>query len=612
MFFNQLSEYFQKIESTSSRNEMTIILAELFGKVSTAEISQVSYLLLGRIGPQFEAVEFGLAEKMMIKIIAAATGHQPEEVRKSVGELGDFGLVTEKIKKAQSAIPSESQKSKIKVSTVVSIFDRLFEVAKTSGTGSQEKKIKLMADLLSEVDAVSAKYLARIPLGIMRLGLADKTIIDALSWMRTGSKKEKEPIEKAYFVVSDIGEIAKLYKENGLAGLKSLKPRMGVPIMPQLCERVPTAAEIIEKMGQVAVQPKYDGTRIQLHASKKKKMSQKDNQLSLDLGLEVAVNQGYIKGFTRNLEEVTYMFPELVNRVWLEVKAEEVILDGEVVGFNPDTGEFLPFQETVQRKRKYNITNVSKEIPVKYFVFDLLYLDGQSMMGLPYSQRREALEKIITNSKREKTFILSPQIETKDPKELSRYFEEEITKGLEGVVIKKTDSAYEAGARGYSWVKFKREEKGELEDTIDCVVLGYNFGTGKRTSFGIGAFLVGVYDEKQDLFKTIAKIGTGLSDEEWRQLRVQSEKSKVQIKPVRVDVAKELTPDVWVEPRIVVIIRADEITRSPIHTAGKSEKESGYALRFPRIMGFRQDKSAEEVTTVEEIKKLYRLQKRVG
>ena len=607
MFFSQLSEYFQKIESTSSRNEMTAILADLLGKTSADEIDKVCYLLLGRLGPSFQAIEFGLAEKTMIKIIAVTTGKSSEEIKKSFGELGDLGEVIYKLK-------TKSQNSKPSSLNIPEVYDRLVDIAKTGGTGSQEKKIKLMADLLDEVDPISAKYLVRIPLGTMRLGLADKTIIDSLSFMRTGSKKEKDLIERAYFVASDIGEIVRLYKEKGLAGLKGLKPKIGVPIMPQLCERVPTAKEIIQKMGKAAVQPKYDGTRVQLHFSQKQKQQKELTQADLGLNLANTKTKGFVKAFTRNLEDVTLMFPELIQKVWKEVKAKEAILDGEVIGFNPTTGEFLAFQETVQRKRKYGISEKALEVPVKYFVFDILYFDGVSTMDWPYNKRRQLLEKImekkVEQSKgEERTFYLSPEIVTDNDLQLIEYFEEEVSLGLEGVVVKRIDSAYEAGARGNSWVKFKREEKGSLDDTIDCVVLGYYFGEGKRSGFGIGAFLVGVYDEKEDLFKTIAKIGTGLSDEEWRALRESCDYLKKSEKPARVVISKGLIPDVWVEPSLVVIIRADEITRSPVHTAGKIGNEPGFALRFPRIMGFRKDKSATDATTVNEIKKLYRQQR---
>jgi len=603
MFFSQLSEYFQKIESTSSRNEMTAILADLLGKTSADEIDKVCYLLLGRLGPSFQAIEFGLAEKTMIKIIAVTTGKSSEEIKKSFGELGDLGEVIYKLK-------TKSQNSKPSSLEISEVYDRLVDIAETGGTGSQEKKIKLMADLLGEVDPIAAKYLVRIPLGTMRLGLADKTIIDSLSFMRTGSKKEKDPIERAYFVVSDIGWLAKVYKEKGLAGLKGLKPKIGVPIMPQLCERVPTAKEIIQKMGKAAVQPKYDGTRVQLHFNQKQKQQKELTQADLGLNLANVKTKGFVKAFTRNLEDVTPMFPELTRKVWREVRAKEAILDGEVVGFNPATGEFLPFQETVQRKRKYGISEKALEVPVKYFVFDILYFDGVSTMDWPYNKRRQLLEKImekkVEQSKgEERTFYLSPEIVTDNDLQLIEYFEEEVSLGLEGVVVKRIDSAYEAGARGNSWVKFKREEKGSLDDTIDCVVLGYYFGEGKRSGFGIGAFLVGVYDEKEDLFKTIAKIGTGLSDEEWRSLRESCDRLKKSEKPARVVISKGLIPDVWVEPSIVVIIRADEITKSPVHTAGKIGNEPGFALRFPRIMGFRKDKSATDATTVNEIKKLY-------
>lgn len=583
MEFARLASFFQKLEETASRNEMTAILADLLSEAELSEVDKICYLLLGRLGPLYEAVEFQLAEKMMMRIIAVATNLTPDEIKREFSKLGDLGEVILKIK-------NKNQKLKIGSEglEVSEVYARLLEVAKASGVGSQERKINLMVDLLRQVDLSAAKYLVRIPLGHLRLGLADKTIIDALSWMRTGSKKEKGLIEKAYFIYPDIGEIARRYKEKGIDGLKSVEPKIGVPILPALCERIPTVVGIIEKLGKIAAEPKYDGTRVQLHFDQKEQLE-----------------ESQVRAFTRNLEEVTYMFPELSSAVFNEVKALDGILDGEVVGFNPETGEFLPFQETVQRKRKYGITEKAVEIPVKYFVFDLLYLNGESLLEKPYLERRRFLEQIFTPGIKERTFLISPQIITSDPERLLAYFEEQIAAGLEGLIVKKLNAPYEAGARGFDWIKFKREDKGTLEDTIDAVVLGYYYGTGKRTEFGIGAFLAGVYDEKDDTFKTIAKIGTGLTDDEWRQMCEKCDKIKIAEKSARVIVAKELTPDVWVNPQMVVVIRADEITRSPIHTAGKGGEEPGFALRFPRLMDWRLDKSAEEATTVLEVVRMY-------
>jgi DNA ligase-1 len=414
--------------------------------------------------------------------------------------------------------------------------------------------------------------------------------------MLVGDKSKREEIEAAYNVRADVGEIAKNLKSQ-MSNVKSsglnlkkifeelgkIKPQVGIPIMPALCQRLPTPEEMIKKMGLVAAEPKFDGTRLQVHFRRP------------DL---VAI-------FTRNLENVTAMFPDIVEGVKKEVKAKEAILDGEAIGFDPKTGKFLPFQETIKRKRKYEIDQKAKEIPLKYFVFDILYKDGKSLLNLPLEKRRKILGQTLPP--KNERIVLTPQIITQSADELRRFYEEQITKGLEGAVVKKWQATYEPGRRGYTWVKYKAEKKGKrggrLADTLDCVVMGYYKGKGKRAAFGIGAFLVGVREsENSDRFLTISKIGTGLTDEQWRELKVKSEKLKVKSQPKEYKVDKNLIPDVWCQPQLVVEIEADNITISPVHTAG-------LALRFPRLLRFREDKSPTEATTLAEAKKLYRMQK---
>jgi len=353
-------------------------------------------------------------------------------------------------------------------------------------------------------------------------------------------------------------------------------------------------------MGKVVVEPKYDGTRLQMHFSRQKQ-EKKEETLLFDFK-----PKGFIRTFTRNLENTTRMFPDIAEAAFKEINAQEVILDGEAIGYDAKTGKFLPFQETIKRKRKYDVTLTAQKIPLKYYVFDILYKDGEDLLKVPFERRRQILEKVIL--KGSKTILLSPQIVTEDPQVLRRYHDEQKKHGLEGVVVKKWQAPYDPGRRGFTWVKFKEEETkkgGGLADTLECVVMGYYRGKGKRADFGIGAFLVGVREsEDSDMFLTISKIGTGLSDEQWREMRKKCQIANVksQIKPKQYKVNKNLEPDVWCDPQIVVEIQADNITVSPIHTAG-------LALRFPRLVRFRDLKAPEEATTLQEAKKLYRMQK---
>jgi len=432
-------------------------------------------------------------------------------------------------------------------------------------------------------------------LGRLRLGFLDKTILDALSWMLAGDKSKRETIEAAYNLQTDVGLIAQMIKAKGLKSLKSLKVQIGVPIMPALCQRLPTAKKIIEKMGRVAGEPKFDGTRLQIHFSLEKKWTSVKDQLAFDFQ-----PKGFVRFFTRNLENVTAMFPDLVQAVFEEVEAKEAILDGEAIGFDTKTGKFLPFQETIKRKRKYGIGRKAKEIPLKFFVFDLLFKNGRSFLRVSFEKRRRVLEQTVMGGK---TILLAPQIVTQDPIRLKKYHQKQLNKGLEGIVAKKWHSFYDPGKRGYTWVKLKHEKGkkgGGLADTLDCVVMGYYQGRGKRAKFGIGMFLVGI--QNRGKIFTVSKIGTGLTDDQWREMKKRCEKVKTKKKPKEYQVDKNLAPDVWCEPKIMVEIEADNITRSPIHTAR-------HALRFPRLVRFRDDKSPAQSTTLKEIKKLFELQK---
>lgn len=586
MTFQKLADYFQKLEETTSRNKMTEILAQLFKESSPDEIDKICYLSLGQLAPLYAGIEFNLAEKMMFRVLAQAYGRDEKEIKQKFKQLGDLGDVAEFFDK----------KAKSKPMTINQTHERLYEIATEAGEGSVERKISKMVQLLDDLDAKSAKYVVRVPLGRLRLGFSDVTILDALSWMIAGDKSKRAEIEEAFNARADAGQIAQIIKKKGLRGLKGIKVGLGVPIMPALCQRLPTAEEMIEKMGKVGAEPKFDGTRLQVHFSKKRKWEQKEGQLNFSFQ-----PKGFVRTFTRNLENTTHMFPVLAQAVFKEVKAQEAILDCEAIGFDPKTGKFLPFQETIKRKRKHEIGRKAKEIPLKFFCFDILYKDGKDLIKEPFSKRREILGKIL--SSKNQVVILSPQIVTESPSELRKYHDEQVKKGLEGVVIKKWEAPYDPGKRGYTWVKFKQEKGkkgGGLADTLDCVVMGYYKGRGKRASFGLGAFLVGIREKGGIL--TISKIGTGLTDEQWREMYQRCGKVKTKEKPKEYQVDKNLAPDTWCLPKIVVEIEADNITKSPTHTAK-------YALRFPRLVRFRDDKSLSQATTLKEAEKLYKLQK---
>jgi len=592
MLFSELAVYFEKLESTSSRLALIDILADLFEHSSASEIEKIVYLTQGRIAPFFEATEIGMAEKQVADSIARAYGSTKEKALKLYGKLGDMGPVAVELsssfKSYSSTHPTllDLDAENKKPLNVKEVFDILTKIAKISGLGTVEKRQSLFADLLRRSDGKAAKYLVRIPLGNLRLGIGDPTILDGLALAKLGDKSKRKLLEGAYNRTSDLGLIAKTMFEKGLDAVLKLQVIVGKPIRSELCERLPNAEKVIEKMKIVSVQPKYDGFRVQIHKDGEK-----------------------VSMFSRNLENMTHMFPELIEGTLKQVRAKTAILDTEALAYQPESEEFLPFQETTKRRRKYGIEEMTKTLPLKAFVFDILYKDGKSLIDKPLSERLAILKQAMIA---DGTLISAKTQTVSDAKTLNIILEDSISKGLEGVVIKKLESPYEAGGRNFNWVKLKRQQSGELNDTIDCVILGYVFGKGKRTAFGAGALLVGVYDDKKDEFVTVSKIGTGLSDEEWREIHKRADKIKVTHKPARVN--SVITPSVWIKPEIVIEILADEITRSPIHTAGagvnkSGEKESGYALRFPRLVSFRtSDKKAEDATSVKELVEMYKLQ----
>jgi DNA ligase-1 len=575
MNYSKLSAYFEKLDQTSSRLSLIEILSKLFKETKAEEIEKIVYLLQGRLSPFFVQVEIGMAEKTVAQSIAIAYGATRKDVLKLYQNLGDMGLVAEQL----------SSNSKLKTAnlSVKEVARILTEIANIKGGGTVEKRQTLLSDLLKKLDPISAKHLVRIPLGNTRLGVGDPTVLDALATAKLGDKSKRKVLEQAYNRTSDLGLIAKTLWDKGLLGVEKLEVRVGAPIRSELCERLPTPEKVIEKMEEVDVQYKYDGFRVQIHK-----------------------NGDEIRMFSRNLEEMTQMFPELTAAARVQIKADSAILDSEALAYNPQSEEFLPFQETTKRRRKHNILEMAGKLPLKAFVFDILYKNGRQLLDEPLKKRMEILKETITE---DDVLIRTKNQTITDAKTLGILLEDAISKGLEGVVVKRLESPYEAGGRNFNWVKLKRHSGGELNDTIDCVILGYITGKGKRAQFGAGALLVGVYDDKKDEFVTVSKIGTGLTDEEWREVHKRADKIKLDHKPARV--SSQVIPSVWITPQIVIEVLADEITRSPIHTAGKTEQEPGYALRFPRLVSFRNaDKKAEDSTSVKELIEMYKQQGR--
>ena len=321
--------------------------------------------------------------------------------------------------------------------------------------------------------------------------------------------------------------------------------------------------------GEFAVEAKYDGERVQAHKDKK----------------------GKITLFSRRLENITSQFPDLVKELEKQVDGKEYVIEGEIIAID-DKGHHLPFQILMQRRRKYDIEKYMKDIPVMVKLFDILYWNEKSQIHEPYKFRTQLLAKIVTKSKH---LMLADKIVTDDITEMDEFFREMLKEKYEGVIVKSLTGEYQAGTRGWNWIKWKKEYVQEMSDTLDLVIVGAFHGKGKRSGV-YGALLCAAYNEKEDLFETVCKLGTGLTDEVLAELPKKLAKYKLDHKPARLKIKKEMEPDLWFEPKMVVEVLGAEITKSPFHTCG-----SGLALRFPRFIRFREDKKAEQATTSKDV-----------
>lgn len=579
--FTEIATAFEKIEATTKRLEMTSLLVDLIKKTPKNEISNVVYLLQGKLYPDYVGIELGLAEKLLTKAAAQVAGKSEDSVEQDYKKTGDLGLTVEKIlrKKSQATLVRRPLTAKV-------VYDTFDKIAHATGAGSVEMKIRLLTSLLNDATPIEGKFIARMAVGKLRLGVADMTVLDALAIAYGGDKAAREPVERAYNLSSDLGHVANVVANEGLPSIKKFKITVGRPIRPMLCERLSTAKDILEKLGgEGAAEYKYDGLRVQAHLSPK--------------GVQL---------FSRRLENITEQFPDVGNRLKKSIKANEAIVEGECVAVDSNTGDMLPFQMISQRRgRKYEIERMAEEIPVTTFLFDALFVNGRDLTLTPYLERRKELVKITDPSEH---IVIAKQIVTRDPKRLEELIEEAVASGCEGLVVKNVteESTYQAGGRGWLWIKYKRSYKAEVQDTFDLVPVGAFAGRGRRAG-SYGALLMAVYNEKDDLFETLCKLGSGFTDQDLAELPRSMSRYLIKQRHPRVNSLME--PDAWFTPSVVVEVAADEITLSPLHTCGRDQirSGSGLALRFPRFTGkWRNDKSAEDATTSREVLEMYRKQ----
>ena len=595
MKFENLGKILERIENINSRNEITKILSDLFLQLEPIEAKVCSYLLLGRLVPTYQSLEFNMATKTIIKAISLAFNISETDVVKRYEEVGDIGQI----------IISFSTNIRSDFSTTY-VFDSLTDIAKDSGTGSIDRKIVTLSKLLKGLDNLSAKYVVRIIEKKLRLGFSEMTIIDSLSYMFKNDKSLREVFEDAFNVSADIGNLVFLAKTRQVEDIEKIEVCVGVPIRSALPERIPSINELFEKLGEHLAEPKFDGIRAQIHLDKSR-VIEKEEYAQESLFVERKPKY-FVKIFSRSMEDITEMLPEIAQAT-LELNVDSIILDCEVIGFNPVTKELLSFQETIKRRRKYGVKDKTDSIPLKAFAFDMLYLNGKSLIKVPFNLRRNQMEKVL---KFESLINLIEINQVKTEKELQTIWQKYVDMGLEGVISKKEDAIYTPGKRNFNWIKLKKVNESSVEDTLDCIVMGYYLGKGARQKFGIGGFLVGVLDNESGEVQSLSKVGTGLTDEEWVHLKHKIDNITTKDKPKNYVVDKSLFPDVWALPELVVEIKADEITLSPMHKACSQflDNNKGLALRFPRLIKIR-DKKIDDSTSSFEVYRIYKDQHKI-
>lgn len=581
MKFREFAEFLQEIEKTNSRNDATVKLANFFSKIETQDVKPLMYLMQGRLVPKFIYLEFNFSDKLALKAIEGEFGVNAKEL---YSKLGDLGLVVENLKIRTPNSPS-----------IKEIYKDLMDLAQLSGKGSQDSKSKKFIEIIKKLDPISGKFVSRIIVGNLRLGFSDKTFLDAFSWFIKGDKSIRKNIEKAFGSRADLGEIAELIIKNKdnpeiIFQLETIAIKVGVPVASKLVEREKDSKSVWERMPNCFAQPKLDGLRGQLHLS----------------GSETHI-------FSRNMESLTEQFPEIIASL-KELGVHSIILDAEIIGFDRTESKFLTYQETMTRRRKYDIDSFSFNIPVKAMCFDILFLNGKDLTHEKIEVRLKLLGEICSKSNGVIEMLETIQMQSED--QLDKYFTEKVESGLEGIITKESDSIYEPGTRNYSWIKLKANTRSDLVDTIDVAVLGYYSGGGDRSRFGFGAILAGVYNPAEDKYFSIGKVGSGFKEEDMSEMFQNMSELKSENKPENYIVEKSLEPDVWVNKGIIMEIIADEITRSPSHTAArgkssnvkKDDNSKGLSIRFPRIKIWNR-KDKDYPNTVDEIVKMYELRK---
>ena len=579
--YEVVAEAYRDLEQASGRLVLIDRLAALLAQTPQELLPTICYLCQGLVAPEFAGIDLGLAEKLALRAVATATGVEPEQVVAAVRDAGDLGQAAEQLLVATAGERAPSLQ-------VAAVVDTLHQIAGAEGPGSQGRKLDLLAGLLALATPLEARYVLRLVTGNLRLGIGTPTILDALAQVYAGGRKDRPILERAYNICCDLGLVAGTLASGGLAAVENLRVQPGNPVRVMLAQRLSDAAEILARLGgQCTAEYKYDGMRLQVHRTA----------------------DGRIELFTRRQERVSSQFPDVVELLQDGLVPREAILEGEVVAYDAAAGELRPFQEVMFRRRKHGIAEAARDVPVALFCFELLYADGRDLTRLSYLDRRAQLAEAVTLSDR---LRLTTALDVGTAPALDAAFEQAVADGSEGLVCKSSspDAIYQAGARGWLWIKLKRDYRTELADTVDLVVVGAYAGRGRRRGT-YGAVLLAAYDPETETYQTVGRCGTGFSDAELAALPARLAPHIRTQRPARVD--SRVPADLWFEPSAVVEVLSAELTLSPNHTAGwgQLKGDAGLSMRFPRFTGrWRDDKEPQDATTSQQLVELFRTARR--
>ncbi len=559
MKYQELCEVYEDLEKNPSRLKKTEILANFLKKLKK-EDSETLYLLQGRVFPDYDEREFGISQQLCIKALVKASGESVSEIISKFKKLGDLGKVAEDLisKKKQRTLHSTKL-------TIKKVIDNLQKLPELQGKGTVEKKLSLISELLTSSSGIEAKYIIRTLLNNLRIGTASGTIRDAIVEASLSSKdKEKkkqatDAVQNSYDKNSDFADVFERAKQ-GIKSLNSTILSPGNPIKVMLAQKAESIEDGFERVGKpAAFEYKYDGFRMLINKDEK----------------------GNIKIFTRRLDNVTTQFPDVIKYVKEHVKGKSFIIDSEAIGYDKKTKVYKPFQDISQRiKRKYHIEKLINELPIEVNVFDILYYNGKSYINEPFEKRTKLLRKIIINHKYH--LKTAEQLITSDEKQAEKFYKQALKDNQEGLMIKNLKSEYKPGSRVGYMLKLKPSE-----NELDLVITGGEYGKGKRVGF-LSSFTLSCKDTEKNKFLEIGKT-SGLKEKS--ELGLSFEQLTKKINPL---IIKEHGREVEIKPKIVVTIRYQNIQRSPTY-------ESGFALRFPRIVQLRPDRNADSIATLKEI-----------